>query len=786
MDVIGKSYAAGTITLATFAQIIDELIVLSATGHYGNFDKTINHGKDILINSSLKKITDYTSGMYTLMDENNNPGVINTTIERNAPIFNEALNYLIKLGDGGSIEKFVTDRNVSLRWLNNLTQLKNLIAVMNADTAAYLFINAHLITHLAPAKMLQFALLKNKIFYQAIVKVNPFRLRDTFTAAKWELADFENHFPDNLQTAWMMLTQDNVIAELASQCKLEDLLSALDSKQLHILFEKFPAKIMALLEHSEISVEAHQHLARRLLKLNKATLGANVEKIIKIGIYKMSPNYNLTDDKDGIYDNALIAEEIAAKIAYSNFPEAPTLQAYKYLLTNIHIMAHKDVKRKKIQSMVATAGKHLPPSDFLECINQLAEKNKKKSLQVLSYLPDFLISCGKWNESETVAVKILADKYYEANPDNKGKSSDPVMSAVKLHNAIYYGSLIFAEGQTVHLKTFLQEASKEYKIPNLLSDELVNGFILGAKLGILGFGTAVVIDKFTSLANIVNPLAWITATIPGNAFITAAAGLGAALTGAGLASTIAIIVAPLVLSILVGGLIGAITNVGGHGIINSVRRAFNYLSDYVRNAEPKDNKIHHALIHGLRHANPQILRNQLYNDANHELRDNLAKTLLDQESKGNVIRGVPAEIMAIVEPIKSNYYDTHKSILFKLPDYVLGNMMSAIAFALNIATLFVFDLYYPGPISNYLSYHSQKKLAAAMPDNSPAELPATPTSSHARIQSSMAANPATTSSQAAQTTVPAAVNTPVVTVATASNDVALPPPPAYSPPRRRR
>jgi hypothetical protein len=787
LEVATKKYARGAISLTLFTQVLDAVIEQSK--HF-NFGDAIQNAKNALINSTIKRIEDHSLSIHVLFDET--PLAANEALKTNAPLYNEALNYLIKLGDTQAISFFISTKSANLNWLNSREQLERLIAVMDENAAAHLFIYARQLTHLINAKNLHFKLLENDKFRKKIFSSNPLDLRDAFASANWELADFEAKYFSFYQATWMMLTQDNVVTELTAQCKLEEHLTALDLKQLNILFAMFPTKIMALLTNEEISVHARQQLARRLLQLNATTLGKHAYEIVKIGVFKLDDTYDLKTDKDGIYNNPVIASEIVnnwtgynptatyANNYWSINMGTVTPQAFQYILTNIDILANVKLKHKDIQLCVRTAGAYLTPSTFLECITILGRKNKGKMHQVLNILPDYLKSCQKLSAAELTAVKTLAEQYYAMHPGKKGTLNDPIMTALnantdKDNKPAIIGPMIFAEGQTEHLAQFVKKA-ENYQIPGLLPTGFVNGFIQGAKMGILGLGLAVVVDKVTSLANVFNPISMVTSSLAGNALLTTAAALTSALTGTGLASSFAIILAPLAMSIVIGGLIGAIANTSGSRLVK-------WISDMVYKMSEQEKSNYNTLIHGLKSANPQALRKQLYADNNLELRNNMAKMLLEQENKGYDLLGVPADIIAIVEPIKTNYYDTNKSIFLKLPDYVLGNLMSVIAFTLNVATLFVFDLYYPGPISNYLSYHAQKKLAAAMPDNTTAAEPVTPARTQAQIMRQvLPTNPATAYLPPA----PAAVSNDVVLdIDSATDEVELLPPP-YSPPRLAR
>ncbi len=741
-----KLYKNDEMALSDLTPILDSVIEFSKVNAV-KFDPLIKQAKETVLSHSLDRMWEYSLNVRSMVRDPLLSESILKSDQQMLDCYNQTLDYLIESGNAKAIHEFFTSRKAPFYWFQSPERLIRLLKVIHPSTAAVLFESASELKHLMSPKILQLKLLENADFHQYILSMNFQKIQKAFERANWTLADFESDHARTYQITWLMLTQKKVVRELLAQGKMEKYLDSLDLTQLQILF----SKALALVNENDLELAARQQLARRLLQLDKKIAAVHAFNLVQLGIYQLNEDYDLARDIDGVYNNQLITDTLVANwsgwvpwVTYVNNiyvnKDAVSPKAFEFILSNIDVLTHVDLTLKDIKMCIKKAGDYLSPTTYLACINVLRTKNfPEKVKKLINLLPYFLQHSKKLSPEELTAVQALAAEFYRLHPKAKDSVNDPILRALRDNSnfAVKYailGPMIFSDGRTVVLHNFLEEA-KGYKIPALISQQLITGFANGMLMGIAGYGVLVTLEKVAGVANsMVNPFAALQAvpSFVGTTFTTVAAGVAAVLTGGGVATTVAIFIAPILASALIGGIVGALVNTGGRGIVNGVKRAGNWVSNQVFHTDDNDNRIQQTLFHGLNSADPQVLRKRLYDDNNTVLRENLAKMILQQEAKGFDLEKLPVEIQEIVKPIRDQYYNANKSVLLKASDYILGNLMAAVAWTLNLFTFNIFDLYYPGPVSQHFSYQNQKKLAAEMP-TPVTEEPVTPSKTQAQI-----------------------------------------------------
>jgi hypothetical protein len=717
------------ITLSQLGFILEGVIAQSE-GQFGNFYNSIDQAKIAIVDQAIKEMAQMSLQIDVVLEANHelaeqlqltSPQLLNT--------YNKTFDYLIKLGDADLIHSFISARENRFARLKSAAQLEQLIGVMKPESAALLFKQAGELNHLILAKGLQKRLLDKPEFRTAILALGMGNLHHAFASTDWQLADFEVKTMTEYGMAWLMLTQDKLIPQLLAQHKLEDYLNGLDANQLNILFTHFPDKIMAMLADNEINLATRQKLARLLLQLDPKVLGNNVYTLIKLAIFQLDESYNLTLDPENLYKNKLIADYIVANwsgmIPWHTYvnniyisTNAVSASAFRFILSNIEILAHTNLKKRDLELSIKKAGMYLSPIDYLICINKLRNLNGKKADELLSLLPHFLGTARKLRASHLAAIKELAEQYHCLHPNKLASGRNPLIWALFknkdfAHKYAILGPLIFDKKNQNELVFFLARAA-DYKIPDLVPDTIKKGFINGMLMGIAGFGILMVLDKIAGLTNLVNPFA-VLQSIPviGNVMTFLSVGATASLLGGGLLTTLLVIAGPLLVSALVGGVIGALANTGGKSLANQIKIAGTWLANKATNNNDANLEVQAILTHGLNSVDADYLRNELYANHNLEMRTNMAKMLLQQEALGFSLQNIRPEIRAIVEPVRAQYYNANKHIALKISDYLFGNLLSALAWLMKEVSLGQFDVDYHGPVTRDLSFQAQKKMASS-------------------------------------------------------------------------
>jgi hypothetical protein len=565
-----------------------------------NANQLIKHAKETMLKNAYETLAPNNNNMLAVRMARM-PGIYGMTMQdrklQNKPemvnCYNDTLSWLINSGNQNDIHQFLTYETCQLKWIRSHQLLIDLINKMSPESAIHIFLKAEDLAHLFAPKKLQFYLLKDPVFRQAILSLDTTLLKNTFAKYQWTVEDFDSELAEEFNLSWLALTQHHLVPELMAQNKLEDYLNNLELDQLNNLFINDSSKMMSYLTENELSLPARQKLARRLLQLSRQTLGNNAYTLIKVGVYNLDDSYDLKADVDKIYGNKVIVELIAenwnGSLPWNTYAtNAATPQAYQFILSNLDIVSSARLKKKDITEFVQHAGKYLSPTLYLYCINELRHQRNGKMKQLLHILPQFLAASNKLEPTELAAVQQLAKKYYHLFPDTKGTKQDAIIKALNdnTHFANKYsilGPMLFSDGYSDELKHFLSRA-KDYKVRGIISNELINGFLNGMLIGVAAYGLSAAVDKVTNALNVINPLAALPIPpVLGHAFTILAASMGAFLTGGGLAATVAIIVAPVIVSALIGGVVGALTNVGVHGFVAGVKAIWNWCSNKATN-----------------------------------------------------------------------------------------------------------------------------------------------------------------------------------------------------------
>ena len=292
--------------------------------------------------------------------------------------------------------------------------------------------------------------------------------------------------------------------------------------------------------------------------------------------------------------------------------------------------------------------------------------------------------------------------YYHNYPELHLAANDRLFKALSANKHAsrfaILGSLLFAPGRTAALADFLRRA-EDYRVPKLIPTTMLRNFKSGVLLGICGYGLYVMIDRLLNVMHIANPLAWVQ--IPasvGSTFTLLVGSVTALLTGGGVATVIAMMFAPVIVSGLIGGVVNVLVCDGLAAIWSTLRNCFQGVKHAILRPDNKPlQEDHEMLMHGLRHADPHHLRTTLYAPEQVELRDNLAKMLLRQEANGYAMQSLPEAIRAVIAPVRDQYYHAHKDYLLKIADYTLGNILSLTAWIVKMVTLAAYDANYNGP-----------------------------------------------------------------------------------------
>jgi hypothetical protein len=358
--------------------------------------------------------------------------------------------------------------------------------------------------------------------------------------------------------------------------------------------------------------------------------------------------------------NELIRKEVSTNPKY--FKKNATLAAFKVILSDPAIV--KDLnKEKQLGNYLAQAAiLGFSASEFLSSITINPLKEDKIAVTALcDALPAFLKKNTKFDTKNMQAIKELHALYRQSYPvaELKNYKEDPIIKAVK-SNSDYKGDkekllglVIFSDINLI--KSFVAEQGT-YEVKDLWLLAQIKTIGWGMLLGAL---TAGVVVFLKDVLHIVNPFSWMAPQI--ESFFRVGIGVATGvLTGSGIAGTVAVACAP----ILVGAAVGVVAALTLSTTWNTLKNVSRWSSRAIKlilsdNTLPEGRAEFEIIKHGLKtiHANNIDL---LLNDPDQQKsRENLAKTLLFCYDKGFDINDhleISAALRRAVVALRDNYY----------------------------------------------------------------------------------------------------------------------------------